>query len=76
MDNPTLIRILGQTPETRLKLLDLAERWAIPAQDKMQNRTPEQEQELEQATAEASNYTSGTRRLSRAIRRMAMLPSG
>ena len=72
MDNPTLIRILGQAPETRLKLLELAERWTGSTRDP----TPEQQRELEEATTEASNYTSATRRLSRAIRRIAMPHSG
>ena len=72
MDNPTLIRILGQAPETKLKLLELAERSTGSAQD----RTPKQQREMEEATNEASNYTSATRRLSRAMRRIAMSHSG
>ena len=61
MDNHTLIRILGQTPETKLRLLGFAESAEEPATPiwKLEKK---RQQELQEATNEASNYISATRR--------------
>ena len=75
MDNPTLIQILGQIPESRLKLLELLESTEEPITPAWELKE-KQRRELEEATAQALNYTSATRRLSRAIRQIAMPRSG
>ena len=71
MDNPTLIQILGQTPKSRLRLLELLESTEEPIAPvwKLEEK---QRRELEEATTQALNYASATRRLSRAMRRIAM----
>ena len=71
MDNPTLIQILGQIPKSKLKLLELLESTEEPITP-IWELEEKQQRELEEATAQALNYTSATRRLSRAIRQIAM----
>ena len=74
MDNHTLIRILGQTPEVKLRILEFPELTEEPPTPvwKLEKK---RQQELAEATTEASDYINATRQMSRAIRKTAMSPS-
>ncbi len=66
MDNTTLMRVLSQIPEARLRLLELAGR-AWEMEDKRRR-------EVEEAITEASNHITATRRLHRTMRNIVIRP--
>ena len=72
MDTATLTRILGRTPECRLKLLELAREMKGPAWE----LSKKQRLELAKAADRASEHVESTRRLLRAMQSVMSRPSG
>ena len=70
MDNTTLMRVLSQIPEARLRLLELAGELTGRAWEMEDKRR----REVEEAITEASNHITATRRLHRTMRNIVIRP--
>ena len=63
MNHRELEEILKQVPEARLRVLELAERLVNEDGRLPKELTPEQLQEMKEASVETTNYVQGVQRL-------------